>query len=245
MTFSARSRAVGGAPYSDPTPLHSGAPGELRTAPLNRKRFLVLLRSGGRLRSRGKRRYPGFAAPLVFSGTDASRLAGLAVAPSGLGPAVWMTTSGRVQAPVYDDPLNPASLPGRGARHCRACAVAAIGIASTLRRPPGASREGTEHAHPLAAERAGPGDVPRRPRGAGSDAASPASDAARTRVARGGALALAARDRLRAPRRTAGPRCASAVTPLRPGRYRLRAIARDASRNRAKAKRAAFRVVRH
>ena len=103
MDFSARRRAAGAAHYGDASALHPGAPGEVRAAPLAAGRYLVLVRSGTGLRSRAGSPATGFADPLVFSGTDASRLLGLAGAPSGLAVAAWVTTGGRVHAAIYDD----------------------------------------------------------------------------------------------------------------------------------------------
>ena len=111
MRFSARRRAVDGTLYGERSTLHAGAQGEIRAAQSTPRRFLVLMRSGGGLRSRAGSPATGFEAPLVFSATNASRLLGLAGAKSGLAVAAWVTTSGRVQAAIYDDSLGPASLP--------------------------------------------------------------------------------------------------------------------------------------
>jgi hypothetical protein len=59
----------------------------VRVAPLTVGRYLVLMRSGAGLRSRAGSPATGFGDPLVFSGTDAARLLGLAGAPSSLAAA--------------------------------------------------------------------------------------------------------------------------------------------------------------
>ena len=91
-------------PTAAPSALRSGAPG--RCGPRRWQpsaAYLVLMRSGASLRSRAGNPASGFGDPLVFSGTDARRLLGLAGAPNGLAAAAWLTTSGRVHAAIYDD----------------------------------------------------------------------------------------------------------------------------------------------
>jgi hypothetical protein len=104
MSFSARLRAAGAAAYGDVSPLHAGEPGGVLAAPLTAGRFLVLMQSGAGLRSRDGSPATGFADPLVFSGTDARHVLGLAGAPSGIAAAAWVTTGNRVDAAIYGDP---------------------------------------------------------------------------------------------------------------------------------------------
>lgn len=250
MTFSARWRAAGATPYGDASTLHAGAPGALRAAPLAASRYLVLLQSGTGLRSRAGSPTTGFAGPLVFSGTDASRLLELAGAPSGLAVAAWLTTAGRVHAAIYDDSLGPGSLPPPAARDTIAPVLSRLRVSPrrfAVRRPARtAARRGARIRWRLSeparvtfrVDRVRPGFR----RGRRCAVHPPPSGHVRrcARFARVGSFARVGQTGTTAVRFNGFIRRRA----LRPGPYRLTAIARDAVRNRAKAKRVRFTVVR-
>ena len=251
MRFSARRRAVDGTLYGERSTLHAGAQGEIRAAQSTPRRFLVLMRSGGGLRSRAGSPATGFEAPLVFSATNASRLLGLAGARSGLAVAAWVTTSGRLQAAIYDDSLGPASLPPVAALDTVAPVLSRLSLwprrfAVRRRSPRSAAARGTRIRWRLSEParvtlrvdrvrlgfRRGERCVARRPRTGGVRRCKRFSRVGSfARTAQAGRTAVRFNGRVR--RRA-----------LRLGRYRLTAIARDAMGNRSRARRAPIQVVR-
>ena len=115
MTFSANARAGPSASYGQPTTLLAGAPGEVQAAALAPGRFVVLMRTANVLMSRAGGG-GGFAPALRFTGTDATRLLGMDGMRGGLAAAAWLTTSGSVDAAIYDDASEPGSLPPAAGR---------------------------------------------------------------------------------------------------------------------------------
>jgi hypothetical protein len=242
MRFSARLRAPGAAGYGDASTLHVGMPGEIRAAPLTGGRFLVLMRSGSGLQSRAGSPTSGFGDPLVFSGTDAAQLLGLAGATSGLAVAAWVTTTGAIHAAVYDDSAEPTA-----GRDTVAPVLSRLSVSPrrfvVRRRTRTAARIRWRLSEParvtLHVDRARPGFR----RGGRCVARRPRTSRIRrcTRFARVGSFTRtrqAGRATVRSNGFVNGRR-------LRPGRHRLTAIPRDAAGNRGKARRTAFRVRRH
>ena len=249
MTFSANARAGGSASYGQPTTLLSGAPGDVRAAALAPGRFVVLMRTGNVLTSRAGGG-SGFQAGLRFTGTDATRLLGIDGARAGLAAAAWVTTSGSVDAAIYDDATEPGALPPAAGRDTTAPVLSHLSVAprrfavrrSAQGRRGRGTRIGWRLSEParvvLRVDRARPGFR----RGSRCQAKRPRSGRVRrcTRFVRVGSFA-----------RTAPAGMTSLPfngfvgrRPLRAGSYRLTAIATDAARHIAKAKRARFAVVR-
>lgn len=235
MSFSARLRAVGTSGYGDASALYTGAPGEVRAAPLTAGRFLVLMRSGSDLSSRAGSPATGFGDPLVFTGTESTTLLGLAGAPSGLAAALWVTTTGQVQAAVYDD--SPDSVSDTIAPVLSGLAVAPRRFTARRRArvrwllsEPARVRIRVEQTRP--GFRRGGRCVARRPR----------SRRVRrcTRLRHAGTFTRAGRTGRNAVRLDRLVRRRG----LRPGRYRVTAVPRDAAGNRGRAKRTRFRVIR-
>jgi hypothetical protein len=232
MTFSARSRPAGAASYGEAYVLDVGQPGQVRVAPLTGSRFLVLQRSGTELRSRAGNMAAGFENPLVFSGTDGSQILGLAGAPSGLAAAAWLTTSGQLHAAIYDDSLEPRSPPPPAAADTVRPVLSRLSVSPRRFGAPrparGARARGTRIRWSLSEAARVTFRVDRTRPGA------------RRRVIRKGSFARTA-PKGRATLRFTGFLRGRA---LRPGRYVLTAIARDAAGNRSRAKRTTFTVVR-
>jgi hypothetical protein len=248
MTFSVRSRPAGAASYGEAYVVDEGQPGQARAAPLTGSRFLVLLRSGTELRSRAGSPATGFADPLVLSKTDSSRILAMAGASSGLAATAWVTTSGSVQAAIYDDSLEPRPLPSPAAAGEPAAADTVRPVLSRLSVSPRrfAARRGTRIRWRLSEPARVAFRVDRVRHGFRSGrrcvAHPPESGALRRcrRLVRTGAFARTAPTGTRAMHFTGFVRGRA----LRPGRYALTAIARDAVGNRSSAKRTGFTVVR-
>ena len=234
MVFTARGRTAGAASYGEASVLHAGARGQVRAAPLAGGRYLVLLRSGTSLFSRAGNTATGFENPLVFSGTDGSRILGLAGAPSGLAAAAWLTTSGQLHAAIYDDSLQPRSPPPPAAADTVAPRLSRLSVAPRRfpapRRAHGAEARGTRIRWTLS-ERA---RVTFR------------VDRTRSGVKRGRRLARQGTFARMAPKGRTTLRFTGFLRgrALRPGHYVLTAIARDAVGNLSSTKRTGFTVVR-
>jgi hypothetical protein len=192
------------------------------------------MRSGTALASRAGSPATGFGDPLVFSGTDGAALLGLAGAPTGLGAALWVTTTGRVDAAVYDD-----------------SAVAPDAVAPRLTRLSVTPRRFTERRRARVRWRLSEParvkltvDRVRRGfrRGGRCVASRPRSGRVRRceRFRRAGALTRAGKAGRNAVRFDGFVR----RHDLGPGRYRITALPRDAAGNRGRAKRARFTLLR-
>src|SRR5262249_41700653 len=153
-----------------------------------------------------------------FSGTDGSQLLGLAGAPSGLGAAAWVTTTGQLHAAIYDDSLSPASPPPP------ASADTVRPLLSQLSVTPRRFARGTRLRWRLSEPARVTLRVDRLLR--------------HGRVAHMGSFARTAR------KGTTSARFRGFLKSrkLRAGRYRLTAIAQDAAGNRSAAKRKSFTV---
>jgi hypothetical protein len=225
-TFSARLRSPGAATYGDAFPLHTGEVGEVQTAPLTAGRYLVLIRSGSGLRTREGSPATGFGDPLVFSSTNGSRLIGLAGAQSGGAVAAWATTAGTVHVAMYGDSLGavPDTTDPRLTRLSASPRRFVV-----RRRSRTAARIRWRLSEParvtLRIERA----RTRRCVARRCKRFTPVGSFARTRQAGKAVVPFNGYIQRRA---------------LRPGRYRLTAVPRDAAGNRGAANRRAFVVLR-
>lgn len=253
MTFSARARAGGVSAYGEPATLMTGTSGDVRAAALAPSRFLVLMRTANALTSRAGN-LSGFDAPLRFTGTDATRLIGMDGARAGLAAAAWVTTTGRVDAAIYDDAAAPGSLPPVAGRDTVAPVLSRLSVLPrrfAVRRSQRGARPGGPRAHGarIRWRLSEPARVVLRVdrvrdgfrHGSRCQAKRPRSGRVRrcTRFVRVGSF-----------RRIAGAGATSLPfngfvqgRALRQGSYRLTAIATDAARHTAKAKRARFAVV--
>ena len=248
MTFSANARAGPSASYGQPTTLLAGAPGEVQAAALAPGRFVVLMRTANVLMSRTGGGH-GFAPALRFTGTDVTGLLGMDGMRGGLAAAAWLTTSGSVDAAIYDETSEPGALPPAAGRDTTPPALSRLSVAprrfavrrSAQGRRTRATRIRWRLSEParvvLRLDRARPGFR----RGSRCQAKRPRPGRVRrcTRFVRVGSFARTA------PAGTTSLRFNGFVDrrPLRAGPYRLTAIATDAARHTAKAKRARFAVV--
>jgi hypothetical protein len=208
------------------------------------------MRAGTGLRSRAGSPATGFSDPLVFSGTDASRLMALAGAPSGLGAAAWVTTTGQVHAAIYDDSLGPGSLAPPAASDTVAPVLSRLSVSPRRFAARRSARAAVARGTRIRWRLSEPARVTLR------------VDRVRSGFRRGGRCVARRLQSGRIRRCARFTRVGSLVRTgqtgrtavrfngfvrrraLRPGPYRLTAIARDAVGNRAKARRAAFTVVR-
>jgi hypothetical protein len=237
MSFTARLRSATAAAYSEVSALDTGTPGELRATGLTPGRFLVLSRSGTDLSSRAGSPATEFGDPLPFSEIRGAGVLGLAGAPSGLAAGLWVTTSGSVQAAIYDDSLAPEAA-SRDTTAPRLTQLAVSPKRFTARdrarlrwrlSEPARVRMKVERARP--GFRRGGRCVARRPRTGRVRRCTRFPDVgAFTRAGVQGRTSVRFHRFVRRH-------------DLRPGRYRVTAVPRDAAGNRGTAKRARFRLV--